>query len=280
MEMVAAARLRRAEQRIEALRPYARRDPADDPPGRRGGRRRARTCRSSQEHETSRRSACCSSPATAAWPAPSTRRSSAPASAPRARARGRGQDGRVLRVGAPRRVVADASAAGPRGGPTRASPTGPRTPTRATSPRPDGGLRRRRARPRGDHLQRLHLAADAEGHARDAAAAPAGHDPRRGRGGRRGPGRRATAPITIARSSSTSPTRRRSSRLVPAYVEISIYRALLESTASEHGARMTAMRNASENATDIMEDDLADEPRAPGGDHPGDHGSGRRAPRR
>ncbi len=37
-------------------------------------------------------------------------------------------------------------------------------------------------------------------------------------------------------------------RLVPDYVEISIFRALLESTASEHGARMTAMRNASENA--------------------------------
>ena len=34
-------------------------------------------------------------------------------------------------------------------------------------------------------------------------------------------------------------------RLVPDYVEISIYRALLESTASEHGARMTAMRSAS-----------------------------------
>jgi F-type H+-transporting ATPase subunit gamma len=43
-------------------------------------------------------------------------------------------------------------------------------------------------------------------------------------------------------------------RLVPAYVEISIYRALLESTASEHGARMTAMRNASENASDIIDD--------------------------
>jgi F-type H+-transporting ATPase subunit gamma len=43
-------------------------------------------------------------------------------------------------------------------------------------------------------------------------------------------------------------------RLVPAYIEISIYRALLESTASEHGARMTAMRNASENATDIIKD--------------------------
>ena len=43
-------------------------------------------------------------------------------------------------------------------------------------------------------------------------------------------------------------------RLVPDYVEISIYRALLESTASEHGARMTAMRNASENATEIIDD--------------------------
>ncbi len=43
-------------------------------------------------------------------------------------------------------------------------------------------------------------------------------------------------------------------RLVPDYVEISIYRALLESTASEHGARMTAMRNASENARSLIED--------------------------
>jgi F-type H+-transporting ATPase subunit gamma len=43
-------------------------------------------------------------------------------------------------------------------------------------------------------------------------------------------------------------------RLVPQYVEISIFRALLESTASEHGARMTAMRNASENAGEVIED--------------------------
>ena len=43
-------------------------------------------------------------------------------------------------------------------------------------------------------------------------------------------------------------------RLVPVYVEISIFRALLESTASEHGARMTAMRNASENASDLIKD--------------------------
>ena len=43
-------------------------------------------------------------------------------------------------------------------------------------------------------------------------------------------------------------------RLVPEYVQISIYRALLESTASEHGARMTAMRNASTNAGDLISD--------------------------
>src|SRR5215217_1071242 len=43
-------------------------------------------------------------------------------------------------------------------------------------------------------------------------------------------------------------------QLVPQYVEISIYRALLESTASEHGARMTAMRNASENAGELISD--------------------------
>jgi F-type H+-transporting ATPase subunit gamma len=43
-------------------------------------------------------------------------------------------------------------------------------------------------------------------------------------------------------------------RLVPDYVEVSIFRALLESTASEHGARMTAMRNASDNAGVLIDD--------------------------
>jgi F-type H+-transporting ATPase subunit gamma len=43
-------------------------------------------------------------------------------------------------------------------------------------------------------------------------------------------------------------------RLIPDYVEISLYRALLESTASELGARMTAMRNASQNAGEVIED--------------------------
>ena len=43
-------------------------------------------------------------------------------------------------------------------------------------------------------------------------------------------------------------------RLIPEYVTISVYRALLESAASELGARMTAMRNAAENAEEMMED--------------------------
>ena len=41
-------------------------------------------------------------------------------------------------------------------------------------------------------------------------------------------------------------------RLLPDYIEISLFRRLLESTASEHGARMTAMRSASENAGDLI----------------------------
>jgi F-type H+-transporting ATPase subunit gamma len=43
-------------------------------------------------------------------------------------------------------------------------------------------------------------------------------------------------------------------RLVPDYIEISIFRALLESTASEHGSRMTAMRSAQENASELIDD--------------------------
>ena len=43
-------------------------------------------------------------------------------------------------------------------------------------------------------------------------------------------------------------------RLVPDFIEITIFRALLESTASEHGARMSAMRNAQENASEMIDD--------------------------
>ena len=43
-------------------------------------------------------------------------------------------------------------------------------------------------------------------------------------------------------------------RLLPVYLETEIYRALLESAASEQGARMTAMRNASKAAGELIED--------------------------
>src|SRR5919109_529473 len=42
-------------------------------------------------------------------------------------------------------------------------------------------------------------------------------------------------------------------RLLQVYLETQIYRALLESTASEQGARMTAMRNASKNAGELID---------------------------
>lgn len=43
-------------------------------------------------------------------------------------------------------------------------------------------------------------------------------------------------------------------RLMPRLIEIQLYQALLESNASEHAARMLAMRNASEAARDMMDD--------------------------
>lgn len=42
--------------------------------------------------------------------------------------------------------------------------------------------------------------------------------------------------------------------LLPRFVEIQIYQAMLESIASEHSARMVAMRNASQNAKDLVAD--------------------------
>jgi F-type H+-transporting ATPase subunit gamma len=42
--------------------------------------------------------------------------------------------------------------------------------------------------------------------------------------------------------------------LIPEYAQLNVYRALLESTASEHGARMTAMRSAADNAKEVISD--------------------------
>ena len=274
MEMVAAARLRRAEQRIEALRPYAdaiRRmtrqaaEAADNVPnlpilaeheraehGRpAAGHRRPRPGRRVQLADPARRDArggASTRPRAGAsvWYASGRRGVSS------LTFRGLERRRRLHRLHRPARLRRRAR----------------------DRRRPDGRLRRREGRPGRDLLQRLHLAALPGGPARDPAAAAAGVDPRRGRGGRV---RRASRPER-ARWSSTSPTRRRSSSAsCPTTWRSPIYRALLESTASEHGARMTAMRSAvGERRRAHRRPDAGDEPRPPGRDHPGDHGSRRR----
>ncbi|RIL04599.1 MAG: hypothetical protein DCC75_12470, partial [Proteobacteria bacterium] len=40
----------------------------------------------------------------------------------------------------------------------------------------------------------------------------------------------------------------------PRFTELQLYQALLESLASEHSARMVAMRNASDNAMQLIDD--------------------------
>jgi F-type H+-transporting ATPase subunit gamma len=42
-------------------------------------------------------------------------------------------------------------------------------------------------------------------------------------------------------------------QLLPLYVRNAIYRGLVETAAAEHGARRTAMKNATDNAGEILE---------------------------
>ncbi|MBL7166550.1 MAG: F0F1 ATP synthase subunit gamma, partial [Dehalococcoidales bacterium] len=42
--------------------------------------------------------------------------------------------------------------------------------------------------------------------------------------------------------------------LLPRFVEMEVYHAILESIASEQSARMVAMRNATENANELIQD--------------------------
>ena len=118
-------------------------------------------------------------------------------------------------------------------------------------------LRRRGPQPGRADLQPLRLAADPVRAAPDAASASAGGGVRRvGVPDEEEPrGDASWRRRTSGRSGSTSPSPRScSNRLVPDYVNLSVYRALLESAASEHGARMTAMRNAAENAQSMISD--------------------------
>ncbi len=42
--------------------------------------------------------------------------------------------------------------------------------------------------------------------------------------------------------------------ILPRFTELQIYQAVLEALASEHSARMVAMRNATENANELVDD--------------------------
>jgi F-type H+-transporting ATPase subunit gamma len=43
-------------------------------------------------------------------------------------------------------------------------------------------------------------------------------------------------------------------QLLPRYVEVQVYQAVLDATASEHSARMVAMHNATQNARDVVQE--------------------------
>ena len=65
--------------------------------------------------------------------------------------------------------------------------------------------------------------------------------------------RRARGPVTRRATSSTSRASRScSTRLVPLYVQIQLYRAALESIAAFFAAQMTAMENATKNAGEMI----------------------------
>lgn len=60
-------------------------------------------------------------------------------------------------------------------------------------------------------------------------------------------------PVTLVDYVYEQPPSEIFSRLLPRLVETQIFRALLESVASEHGARMTAMDSASKNASELID---------------------------
>ncbi|HEV8430809.1 MAG TPA: ATP synthase F1 subunit gamma [Pyrinomonadaceae bacterium] len=60
-------------------------------------------------------------------------------------------------------------------------------------------------------------------------------------------------PVTLVDYIYEQPPEEMFSRLLPRLIETQIFRAMLESVASEHGARMTAMDSASKNASELIE---------------------------
>ena len=67
------------------------------------------------------------------------------------------------------------------------------------------------------------------------------------------PEARSAQPLTLVDYVYEQPPAEMFARLLPRLIETQIFRALLESVASEHGARMTAMDSASKNASELIE---------------------------
>ena len=88
-----------------------------------------------------------------------------------------------------------------------------------------------------------------------------------------------TAAVGRPATRSTTSTSRRPqeifNQLLPRYVEVQVYRALLESNAAFYAAQMTAMDTATKNSADmIAQPDAVHEQGPAGGDHARDHRSG------
>ena len=251
MQMVAAARLRRAEQRIAALRPYADavRRMTRQAAAAAGGEATGNPILAGAREREDRRD-----PARDGRPRP--RRRVQLADHPRRPARRRGareagQGRRVLRLG--RRGVSSLLF-------RNFEPAGQYTgftdrPALRERARDRRGPHRRLRRRQVDRVElfyngyvsplvqevRREVLLPLQRATIDEAAEAEDEDDRRG-GGQRALVEYEPDPDAILQ------------RLVPDYVEISVFRALLESTASEHGARMTAMRSASDNAGEVIED--------------------------
>ena len=133
MEMVAAARLRKAEQRIEALRPYASAI-------RRMTRQAAEAAGNIpqlpilNEHESENRVGLLLVTGDRGLAGAFNSQIIRAGVRAGAEHESRGQGDRLLRLGPPRRVLADLPRQGAGRSSTRASPTARRTPTRARSP--------------------------------------------------------------------------------------------------------------------------------------------------
>ena len=67
------------------------------------------------------------------------------------------------------------------------------------------------------------------------------------------PEARGQQPVTLVDYIYEQPPGEMFARLLPRLIETQVFRALLESVASEHGARMTAMASASKNASELID---------------------------